>query len=134
MLPLGMLGDRLGRKGILTFMLGFWVVAFLLMGFTQNVTHALVVAGLAGIPFAGIRGVGYAFMLDLIPAERTAEFVGLNYLSQTSSLIFGALVGGVLIDVFGYRSLFVAASLFTLIGVLVLQFVHRRRESAESRG
>jgi MFS family permease len=129
MLPFGILGDRLGKKGILTFMLTFWAIAFLLMGFAQNVTHALIAAGLAGIPFAAIRGVGYAFMLDLIPPARTAEFVGINYLSQTSSLIFGALIGGILIDLFGYRSLFVAAALFTIVGVLVLQFVHPRRES-----
>ncbi len=31
----------------------------------------------------------------------TAEFVGFNYLSQTLSLVFGALVGGALIDSFG---------------------------------
>jgi predicted MFS family arabinose efflux permease len=132
MLPFGMLGDRIGRKGILTFMLAFWAMAFLLMGFVQSVTHALIVAGVAGIPFAAIRGVGYAFMLDLIPEERTAEFVGLNYLSQTSSLIVGALVGGILIDLFGYRSIFFAAAVFTIIGLLGLQFVHPRPDSAES--
>jgi len=132
MLPFGMLGDRTGRKGILSFMLSFWAMAFLLMGFVQSVTHALIVAGLAGIPFAAIRGVGYAFMLDLIPEERTAEFVGLNYLSQTSSLILGALVGGILIDLFGYRSIFFAAAVFTIIGLLVLQVVHPLRDSGES--
>jgi predicted MFS family arabinose efflux permease len=71
-------------------------------------------------------------MLDLIPEERTAEFVGLNYLSQTSSLILGALVGGILIDLFGYRSIFVAAAVFTIIGLLGLQFVHPRPDSGES--
>jgi maltose/moltooligosaccharide transporter len=132
MLPFGMMGDRVGRKGILTFMLAFWAMAFLLMGFVQSVTHALIVAGIAGIPFAAIRGVGYAFMLDLIPEERTAEFVGLNYLSQTSSLILGALVGGILIDLFGYRSIFFAAAVFTIIGLLGLQFVQPRPDSSEA--
>ena len=131
MLPLGMLGDKVGRKGLLTSMLALWTVVFVLMGLVRNVTQALILSGLAGIPFAAIRGVGYAYMLDLIPEERTAEFVGLNYLSQTLSLVFGALVGGLLIDLFGYRSIFAAAGIFTLVGVIMLQFVRARNFASE---
>ena len=129
MLPLGMLGDRLGRKGILTCLLALSVVLYALMGFSRNLTHMLVFAALAGIPFAAVRGVGYAYMLDLIPEERTAEFVGFNYLSQTSSLVFGALIGGILIDSFGYRSMFPAAAIFTAIGLILLQSVRPRGDS-----
>ena len=131
MLPLGMLGDRLGKKGILTFMLVLGAIAYVLMGFVQSIIQAFIVAGLAGIPFAAARGVAYAFMLDLIPEERTAEFVGFHYLSQTSSLVIGALAGGILIDLFGYRSISVASTLCTIIGLLLLQFVHPRQESSE---
>jgi MFS family permease len=126
MLPLGMLGDRVGRKGLLTVMLLFWVVIYLLLGLSQTVPQALLFAGLAGIPFAAARGVAYAYMLDLIPQQRTAEFVGLNYLSQTISLIVGAVIAGTLIDSLGYRATFVAAALFALIGVLMLQRVRPR--------
>lgn len=132
MLPLGMLGDRLGRKGILTFMLVFGAIAYVLMGFVQSIMQAFIVAGLAGIPFAAARGVAYAFMLDLIPEERTAEFVGFHYLSQTSSLVVGALAGGFLIDSFGYRSISVASAFSTIMGLLLLQFVHRRQKSSDS--
>jgi len=109
-------------------MLALWAVAHLLMGFAQNITHAVIIAGIGGIPFAAARGVGYAFMLDLIPEERTAEFVGFNYLSQTSSLIVGALVVGILIDSFGYRSIFPAAAAFTVIGLVLIQFVRPKRK------
>jgi MFS family permease len=126
MLPLGMLGDRVGRKGLLTVMLVLWTAAHVLVGLSQTVTQVLIFAGLGGIPFAAARGVAYAYMLDLIPEERTAEFVGLNYLSQTLSLIVGAVIGGTLIDSFGYRSTFLAAAVFTLIGLLILQLVRPR--------
>ena len=132
MLPLGMLGDRLGRKGILMCMLALSTVSYSLMGFSRTLTHTLIFAGLGGIPFAAMRGVGYAYMLDLIPEERTAEFVGFNYLSQTSSLVFGALIGGILIDSFGYRSMFPAAAIFTFIGLILLQFVRPREDSGLS--
>jgi predicted MFS family arabinose efflux permease len=39
-------------------------------------------------------------------------------------------MAGMLIDSFGYRSTFVAAALFTLVGVVMLQFVRPRATRA----
>ena len=128
MLPLGILGDRIGRKGILTVMLVAWAVIDILMAFSQSFTSALITIGLAGIPFAAVMGVGYAYMLDLVPEERTAEFVGYNYLSQTAPTIIGPLIGGKLIDALGYRSIFPAAAACAVTGLIILQFVHPRKE------
>jgi len=41
-LPLGMLGDRIGRRGILSFMIALWAVAEIVVMFSQNLTHALI--------------------------------------------------------------------------------------------
>ena len=65
MLPLGMLGDRLGRKGILSCLIIFWAVSEVVVGFSQNLTHALITVGLTAIPFAGVMGIGLAYFLDL---------------------------------------------------------------------
>lgn len=129
MLPLGILGDRIGRKGIISVMLVLWAVADVLMVFSQSLTSALVFVGLAGIPFAAVMGVGYAYMLDLIPEERTAEFVGYNYLSQTAPTFLGPLIGGKLIDVMGYRAIFPTAAIFVVIGLIILQFVNPRQDT-----
>jgi Na+/melibiose symporter-like transporter len=123
MLPLGMLGDRFGRKGILTWMVGFWAVSELVVGLSQNLTHALVTVGLTAIPFAAVMGVGYAYLLDLIPRERTAEFVGMSVLSIAVAQILGPLLGGGLIDGLGYRSIFPAAAGFMVIGLVILQLI-----------
>jgi len=129
MLPLGMLGDRFGRKAILSGMVFAWAVSEVLVGLSQDLTQAVVFVGISAIPFAAVMGVGYAFMLDLVPEERTAEFVGFSVISIAVAQIVGPLLGGRLIDGLGYRSIFPAAAVLMIIGVVILQFVRPRRRN-----
>ena len=130
MVPLGRLGDRFDRKRVLSWVLASWIVVQILVAFSQNLTHALITFSLCAIPYAGIMAVGYAFLFDLIPEERTAEFVGIGLVSMAFGQICGSLIGGLVIDVVGYRWLFPCAALFLLIGLILLQFV--RAPSASS--
>jgi maltose/moltooligosaccharide transporter len=123
MLPLGILGDRLGRKGILSCMIALWAVSEIVVSLSQNLTQALITVGLTAIPFAAVMGIGYAYLLDLIPRDRTAEFVGFSIISVASAQIIGPLGGGKLIDTFGYRSIFPAAAFFMIVGLIILQFI-----------
>jgi MFS family permease len=129
MLPMGMLGDRFGRKGILSWVVALWAASQVVVGFSQNLTHALLTVGFSAIPFSGIMSVGYAFFLDLIPRQRTAEFVGISVVSIAIAVVVGRLCGGLLIDTLGYRSIFPAAAISMLVGGVILQFIrveHRK--------
>ncbi len=131
MVPLGMLGDRFGRKAIMSGYVALWATSQIVIGFSQNLTHALLTVGLSAIPFAGVMAVGLAFMLDLVPRNRTAEFVGFSVISVAAAQIVGPLIGGKLIDVVGYRSVFPAAAAAMLLGVTILQFVTPRPADSE---
>ncbi len=128
-LPLGILGDRVSRKKLLSVMIGFWGVSEIAVGLSQNLTQALWLVGFTAIPFAAIMGVGLAYLLDLIPPERTAEFVGFSVISVAVAQIVGPLIGGVMIDLWGYRSIFPATAVFMWVGLILLQFVHPRKQS-----
>ena len=130
MLPLGMLGDRFGRKGVLSALVAAWAAAQIVIGFSQNLTHALLTVGISAIPFAGAMAVGLAYMLDLVPRNRTAEFVGFSVISVAVAQIVGPLIGGKLIDVIGYRSIFPAAAASMIVGLILLQFVSDRPSRA----
>jgi MFS family permease len=134
MVPLGMLGDRFSRKRVLSCVLACWVVLQVLVGLSQNLTHALLTFGLCAIPYAGIMAVGYAFLFDLIPKERTAEFVGIGLVSMASGQICGPLIGGRVIDAFGYRWIFPCAAAFLLIGLVLLQLVRTPATSSSAHG
>jgi maltose/moltooligosaccharide transporter len=130
MVPLGVLGDRMGRKKLLSIMIAFWGIMGLFIAFSRNLPEAIIAVGLTGIPFATILGVGYAYMLDLIPRERTAEFVGFSIFSISLPMVIGTVLSGTMIDIFGYRLLFPIASLTMFIGLVILQFTHPRQEDA----
>jgi MFS family permease len=128
MYPLGVLGDRVGRKKLLSFMIAFWGIIGLFIGFSRTLPQAIIAVGLTGIPFATVLGVGYAYMLDLIPRERTAEFVGFSIFSISAPMVVGTILAGKLVDEFGYRSLFPIASVMMFIGLIILQFTSPREK------
>lgn len=130
MLPMGMLGDRLGRRRILSGMIAFGALCHIAIGLSQNLTHVLIAISFSAVPYAAIMVVAHAFFLDLIPRERTAEFVGIGVLSIAAAQISGPLIGGTLIDTLGYRSMFPCAAAFMLLGLLILQSVSPSREAA----
>jgi predicted MFS family arabinose efflux permease len=112
-------------------MIAFWGISEIAVGFSQNINHAMLLVGFTAIPFAAVMGVGLAYLLDLIPPDRTAEFIGFSIISIALAQIFGPLVGGVLIDVFGYRSIFPATAAFMFVGLILLQFVKPRPQSGD---
>ncbi|MBI4518971.1 MAG: MFS transporter [Deltaproteobacteria bacterium] len=122
-LPLGMLGDRVGRKRLLCWLVAAWLVVAIATAFIQTLPQALLAAALTAIPFAGLMAVGYALMLDLIPPQRTAEFVGLSFIPGAVPQIIGPLLGGLLIDTLGYRAIFPAAACAQLLGLIILRSV-----------
>jgi MFS family permease len=121
-----MLGDRFGRKAILSGMVFAWAISQVLVGLSQNLTQAVVLVAISAIPFAAVMGVGFAFMLDLVPEDRTAEFVGFSVISIAVAQILGPLLGGKLIDELGYRSIFPAAAILMIVGLVILRFVRPR--------
>ncbi|MDX1735810.1 MAG: hypothetical protein R3228_15655, partial [Halioglobus sp.] len=84
---------------------------------------ALLTVGFSAIPFAGATALGLAFMLDLVPQNRTAEFVGFSVISAAAAQIVGPVIGGWLIDSLGYRSIFPGAAAAMLLGLAILQSV-----------
>lgn len=127
-LPLGILGDRLSRKKLLACAIVVWASLQLSIGFSANYNQALFLVGATGIPLAAVTGIGYAFMFDLLPSERTAEFVGIGLISMAAPQIFGPLIGGSLIDIYGYQPLFPVAAALTLLALPLLLSTREKKE------
>jgi MFS family permease len=122
-IPLGMLGDRVDRKRLLMWMFVFMTALTFLLAFTRNFAEAMIIYGLAGIPTAASLVVGYAFFLDLVPEKRIEEFVGINMITWAAPQAVSPLIGGYLIDTWGYRSMFPAAAGFMVIGLIIFPFI-----------
>jgi MFS family permease len=128
MLPIGMLSDRFDKKKLLSYMIVLMAVTAPLIAFSQSFTQALLAMGLMGIPIAAIVGVGYAFFIDLIPKERSAEFVGLFAFCLGLAQIVALQIGGKLIDIIGFRIVFASAGILIVIGFIIFWFVQNPRK------
>ena len=122
-LPLGILSDRVDRKRFMSYMLVLLAATSPMIAFSQNFTHAIIAMGLMGFPIAAVVAVGYAFFLDLIPEGRAAEFVGLYAVCNGLAQVIALQGGGKLIDIIGFRLVFVLGGILVIFGFIIFQFI-----------
>jgi len=129
-LPAGLLGARIGEKRLTAAGLFILGCGILCTRYIPSFTGALAVLCVAGVGYAITLGVAYSFFMKLIPAGRTAGFVGLYMACQNGALLTGPVIGGMLIDSFGYGSLYTGSGIFIFAGLGILLLV---REPGPSR-
>ena len=100
-----------------------------MIAFSQNFAHAAIAMGLMGVPIAAVVAVGYAFFLDLIPQGRAAEFVGFYAFCIGLAQFVALLGGGKLIDIIGFRLVFLLAGIPILLGFIIFQFIRPPKNS-----
>ncbi len=118
----GRLGDMFGKRRMLVLSLVAFVVGCVVSAVGQDIGTVIagrVVQGMAG----GLFPLCFGIIRDEFPRERVAGSIGL--ISATIGIGGGGglLLGGVMVDAFGYPSIFwlgAAASLVALVMILAL--------------
>src|ERR1700733_7460999 len=131
----GKLGDTIGRKKV--YMLGFSIFIFgsVLAGLSWNLSSMIVfriiqaIAGSADYPTAmAILAVTFK------EGKERAQALGIWSSSFAAAAVFGPLIGGPLIDSFGWRSVFLVNLPVGIIGLLMaLRFVSESKSEVETK-
>ena len=131
----GKLGDTLGRKKI--YILGFsiFIVGSVLAGLAWNLQSMIVfriiqaIAGSADYPTA-MAIIAVTFK----QGRERAQALGIWSSSFAAATVFGPLIGGPLIDNFGWRSVFLVNLPIGIIGIwMALQFINESRSEVKTR-
>ena len=116
----GKLGDTIGRKKVYIWGFSIFIVGSVLAGISWDISSMIVfriiqaIAGSADYPTAmAILAVTFRE-----PKER-AQALGLWSVSFAAAAVFGPLIGGPLIDNFGWRSIFLINLPIGLIGLIM---------------
>lgn len=119
----GYLADRYGRKVMVERATFGGAIVLLLMAFPRSAEELVLLRMLQG-GISGILGAANALVAASVPRAKSGFAMGLMQVSMGLGFALGPLLGGVLADLFGYRSVFYfTAPLLLMAGVLVWRFV-----------
>ncbi|MBT2488414.1 MFS transporter [Streptomyces sp. ISL-96] len=106
LVPAGRLSDVLGRRRLFLLGIGIFTAASLLCGIAPNLPVLIVTRGLQGIGAAAMIPASLAILLLDGPADQRVKSIGLWSAASAFAAAVGPSVGGVLVDLFGWRSVF----------------------------
>jgi DHA1 family tetracycline resistance protein-like MFS transporter len=99
---IGILADRFGRRPIILFSLGGYILAFSGYLFATSAWLLITLRGLAGIFTAGLFPAMNSIVGDLAPEERRAQWIGIVNGGMAVGWIAGPILGGLQYDDYGY--------------------------------
>ena len=116
----GRLGDLVGRRRLLTGGIAVFTVATLLCGLAPTLPVLIAARALQGVGAAAMMALTMAFVGDAVPEERTGRAMGLLGTMSAVGTAAGPSLGGVLVEVLGWRSIFLVV---VPLGLLALGLV-----------
>ncbi len=132
-MPVGRLSDIVGRTYV--YMLGFtvFVIGALLGGTAQ--AYPLLVAGkvIQGIGVAGIEANGMAMVADIFPERERGKAIGLYMSIIGAGAVGGPVIGGTLVSLLGWRSVFFASLIVGVAALGVAALTLRRTDARRGR-
>jgi len=133
LVPAGRLADIYGRKRIFTYGVLIHTLASVVAASSFSGVLLIVSRALQGTGGAMIFGTGIAILTSVFPPAERGRVLGYNVGSVYLGLSLGPVLGGVLTQQLGWRSIFTVS---ILLGVFILGFVRvwLRNEWAEARG
>jgi EmrB/QacA subfamily drug resistance transporter len=127
----GKLGDILGRKKIYIFGFSIFIFGSLLAGLAWNLSSMIVFRVIQAIASSADYPTAMAIIaVTFKEGKERAQALGIWSASFAAAVVFGPLIGGPLIDIFGWRSIFLINLPIGILGiVMALTFVRESREN-----
>ncbi|MBI3795443.1 MAG: MFS transporter [Deltaproteobacteria bacterium] len=123
LLGCGRLADLWGHERVLTWGLAGSTLAFLSCSLAPTFAWLLVARTLQGVGVALVFAAAPALVTLAVPAETRGRALGIFQMSAAAGFALGPLLGGVLVDSFGWRSVY----LFRVLPAFLLTLVAARR-------
>ncbi len=129
-LPFGRLGDIVGRKQIFTYGVLTYTVASLLASVSNSGIFLITMSFMQGLGCSMIFATGVALLSSVYPSNQRGAALGIYVTAVYIGLFLGPLLGGVLAQNFGWRSIF----LFNVPFGLLLYTLIKLRLPGEWKG
>ena len=129
----GSLGDRLGRKRVFVFGVGWFAVASLLCGIAPNVELLVAARALQGIGGALLTPGSLAILQASFRPEDRARAIGVWSGVTGVGAVLGPLLGGWLLSLGSWRWVFLVNLPFALLVMVLARHIPETRNESASR-
>ncbi len=120
LVPFGRMGDIYGRKRIYVAGVMIDAVASVMCALLSSGAGIIFFRGMQGLGGAMIFGTGIAILTSVYPVQERGKALGINVAAVYTGLSAGPLIGGLLTEHLGWRSIFF---LNALLGVVIVSLV-----------
>lgn len=129
-LPIARLADRFNRVHIITASLVVWSACTILCGRAGSYASLVVARMGVGIGEAGCTPTAHALIADYTPKEKRASALAFFSIGTPLGSLLGLAMGGVLADIYGWRTAFLIAGLPGLLLAALCFFTLREPRNA----
>lgn len=111
----GRLADRYGVSKVMVPGMVLIVIGVSILGITANLMQVLIAAGFIGLGYGCVNPTMNAFIMKVSPLERRGAANATYYAAFDAGAGFGSMVGGVIVQSFGFQVTF-----FCLVGIVLV--------------
>ena len=133
LLPFGRLADIIGRKKVFSAGIFLFTISAFLIVFSRTLTFLIIMRIIQGISGAMIFGTSLAIITSVFDVGERGRAMGINITAVYLGLSAGPVIGGLLTQYFGWRSIFAFLVPFG-VAALILIKTRIKSEWDESRG
>jgi EmrB/QacA subfamily drug resistance transporter len=121
LVPFGRIADIYGRKKIFTCGMVIYTLSSFLAGMASSANMLIPCRVFQGIGGAMLAGTAVALLTTVFPANERGKVLGINVAAAYIGLSLGPVLGGILTQHFGWRSIFFPSAFLGLavIGVVL---------------
>lgn len=133
--PMGMLSDLIGRKRVMLaslLLISFFPLPYFIASSKSDFNIILFYSFIGNIAWAGFNVAYFSYLCDVAPEpfERSTTFF--TFFTGLASF-FGSLISGVLVDIVGYKGLFLLSLLLRLFSLyFFIKLEEGKQEKIES--
>ena len=120
LLPFGRLADIIGRKKVFSYGIFLFTVSTFLIIFTGNITTLIVLRIFQGLSSAMIFGTSLAIITSVFQPGERGRAMGINITAVYLGLSCGPIIGGLLTQYLGWRSIFAFLVPFGIVSLILI--------------